>query len=65
MGETELNRGLLGMLCLAIGILLGSWWASPPDVIDKPSPIVSHCPEFDEDGPTINIHGVCDTKGKQ
>lgn len=48
------------ILGIVVGIALGLWWATPPDVAVKPSPIVSHCLEYDEDGPTINIHGVCD-----
>lgn len=58
-----MNRAFLGIAALVLGILLGSWWAP----FCKPAPAVTPttettCPQFDEDGPTINIHGHCDTE---
>lgn len=40
------------------------WWNQPSEMVTpKPSPRIE-CPQFDEDGPTINIGGVCDVQEK-
>jgi hypothetical protein len=51
-------------IVLSVGFIAGKWSSDRPlkDAVPT-APIVqtNKCPQWDEDGPTINIHGDCDS----